>query len=150
MSKPSRRRRTARTAARAPTPPAPADSSCMVPGCDNPRDFSCGTCDNALCSACIVPMSRVMLCNREAKDWEVCFSCPFCRKQVAVCLFADFAEDSVCTFKGILAKANVRTLKLPSFCRGCNGDAEVIIDHVACDAGCYGCAHSKIDFMLKQ
>ena len=151
MPKRSRRRQARqRTPALAPPSLPSPPLTCAIPGCDNAGDFSCGTCNNALCSACIVPMSRVLLCNLAKEDWEVCFSCPFCRSKVPVCTFDTLAAGEDCTLKRVLATANVRTLKLPSFCSGCNSETEVLVDHVACGDGCYGCKHSKIDWVMKR
>ena len=49
----------------------------------------------------------------------------------------------------MLASTGVRTHKLPSLCRKCNSDVEVIVNHVACEGGCYECPDSQINFMVK-
>ena len=165
MPKPSRRRlRTARAAARAPPPPMPGRAAratpasttlcCALPGCENTQNLrACAACKKDLCAACIIFLARVLLCDdhedREMNDWLVCYKCPFCRENMGISDFAQFGSGEQCVFKTVLASTGVRTHKLPSMCP-CNRDVEVIVDHVACEGGCYECPESQIDFMVKQ
>ena len=118
--------------------------------CDNPRRVSCNTCSNSLCASCTVQISRVLMCNREPSEFEVCMKCPFCNLKATISTFGRFEAGRPSLFKELLCDANVHTHKLPNFCTGCNKDDAVIVDHTPCGRGCYDCAESSIEWIIKS